>query len=57
LRSARHDENERYDDRIETIAVAISLFLLISGLVGIFAAILLSRPLLRSSGILLEQMC
>ena len=43
LRSAQHDEKERRDDRIETIAVAISLFLLISGLVAILATVLLSR--------------
>jgi hypothetical protein len=55
LRSAQHEENERHDDRIETIAIAISLFLLISGLVAIFVAVLLSRPLLRSSGSLLNQ--
>jgi hypothetical protein len=57
LRSAQHEEKERHDDRIETIAIAISLFLLISGLVAIFAAVLLSRPLLRASGLLLNQIC
>jgi hypothetical protein len=57
LRSAQHEEKERHDDRIETIAIAISLILLISGLVGIFAAVLLSRSLLRASGLLLNQIC
>jgi hypothetical protein len=56
LRSAQHDENERHDDRIETIAIAISLVLLISGLVAILATLLLSRSLLRASDLLLNQM-
>lgn len=56
LRSAQHDENERRDDRIETIAIAISLVLLISGLVAILATLLLSRSLLRASEPLLNQM-
>lgn len=56
LRSAQHDEKERHDDRIETIAIAISLFLLISGLVAILATVLLSRSLLRASELLLNQM-
>jgi hypothetical protein len=55
LRSAQHEEKERRDDRIESIAIVISLFLLISGLIAIFAAVLLSRPLLRASGWLLKQ--
>jgi hypothetical protein len=57
LRSAQHDENERRDDRVETIAIAVSLFLLISGLVAILATVLLSRSLLRASGLLLNQIC
>jgi hypothetical protein len=54
LRSAQHDENERRDDRVETIAIAISLILLISGLVAILATVLLSRSLLRASELLLN---
>ena len=57
LGSAQHEEKERHDDRIETIAIAISLLLLISGLGAIFAAVLLSRPLLRASGLLLNPIC
>jgi len=57
LRSAQHEEKERHDDRVETIAIAISLFLWISGLVAIFAAVLLSRPLLRASGLFLNKIC
>jgi hypothetical protein len=57
LRSAQHEEKERHDDRIETTAIAISLFLMISGLVAIFATVLLSRPLLRGSGLLLNKIC
>ena len=56
MRSAQHDENERHDDRIETIVIAISLILLISGLVAILATVLLSRSLLHASELLLNQM-
>ena len=50
LRGGRYDEDERHDDRVETIAVTISLILMISSLAAVVAAILLSRPLLRASG-------
>jgi hypothetical protein len=57
LLNAQHDENERHADRIETIAIAISLFLMISGLVAIVAAVLLSRHFLRASELLLNKIC
>jgi hypothetical protein len=57
LRSAEHDESERRDDRIETIAVVISLFLMIGGVAAILLAVLLSRPLLRASGWLISPAC
>ena len=57
LRGAKYDEDERRDDRVETIAVATSLFLMISGLAAIVAAVLLSRPLLRASVWLISQAC
>jgi hypothetical protein len=57
LRRAKLDEDERRDDRVETIAIAISLVLLITGLATVAAAILLSRPLLRASEWLISQTC
>jgi hypothetical protein len=57
LRGAKYDEDERRDDRIETIAVAVSLCLMISGLAAIVAVVLLSRPLLRSSDWLISCSC
>ena len=56
-RSARYDEDEQRDDRVETIAVTLSLALMISGLAAIVATVLLSRPLLRASGWLIIQAC
>jgi hypothetical protein len=57
LPSAKHEGNERRDDRIETIAIAISLLMMISGLAAIVAAVLLSRPLLRASDWLISRSC
>jgi hypothetical protein len=40
---ARADEKERRDERAETIAIAISLVLIIGTLAGVIGAVLLSR--------------
>ena len=55
LRSATRGE-ERHDDRLETIAIAISLFLLISGLVGVLPPFSSVPTVAAASGLLLNQM-
>jgi hypothetical protein len=51
LRRAKLDEDERRDDRVETVVIAISLVLLITGLAAIAVAILLSRPIAARIGL------
>jgi hypothetical protein len=42
---ARADEKERRDERAETIAIAISLVLIVGALAAVVGAVLLSRAL------------